>query len=90
MPKSVVYEWKNGEREPSVENMVKLSEFFGVSLEYLAGQSEAPDSEERELIVMLRAAKEISKDDHDELIDSFKKNISAYLRSKSSDDRKQD
>ena len=39
---------------------------------------------------MLRAAKEISKDDHDELIDSFKKNISAYLRSKSSDDRKQD
>ncbi len=90
VPKSVVYEWKNGEREPSVENMVKLSEFFGVSLEYLAGQSEAPDSEERELIVMLRAAKEISKDDHDELIDSFKKNISAYLRSKSSDDRKQD
>ncbi len=87
VPKSVVYEWKTGAREPSVENMVKLSEFFGVTLEYLAGQPEPSDSEERELFVMLRAAKEISRDDHDELVDSFKRNLNAYLHSKSSYDR---
>ena len=89
VPKSLVYEWKNGEREPSVANMVKLSDYFGVPLEYLAGKAPvpAPDDSEKELIVMLRAAREISKDDHDELIDSFKKNLGAYLQSKTGNDK---
>ncbi len=82
VPKSVVYEWKKGKREPSVENMVKLAEYFSVSLEYLTGRKEPLDYEDNELIVMLRAAKEISPHDHDELVESFKKNLSVYLRSK--------
>lgn len=88
VPKSIVYEWKNGEREPSIENTVKLSQYFGVSLEYLTGREESTDSSERELIIMLRAAREISKDDHDELLESFKKNLGAYLRSKQADDKR--
>lgn len=86
-PKSLVYEWKNGQREPSVANMVKLADYFGVPLEYLAGREPVPDDSEKELIVMLRAARNISKEDHDELIDSFKKNLDAYLQSKSENDK---
>ena len=87
VPKSLVYEWKNGQREPSVANMVRLADYFGVPLEYLAGREPAPDDDEKELIVMLRAAREISKDDHDELVDSFKRNLGAYLQSKKTDDK---
>lgn len=90
VPKSIVYEWKNGEREPNLENTVKLSQYFGVSLEYLTGRKENTDSSEQELIIMLRAAKEISKDDHDKLLQSFKDNLGEYLRSKHPDDKKQD
>ena len=39
---------------------------------------------------MLRAAREISKDDHDELINSFKKNLGAYLQSKTGNDKPKD
>lgn len=85
VPKSLVYEWRNGQREPSVANMVKLADYFGVPLEYLAGREEKTDEGEKELIVMLRAAREISKDDHDEFVDSFRKNLGAYLNSKTGD-----
>lgn len=87
VPKSLVYEWKNGQREPSVANMVRLADYFGVPLEYLAGRGEQADEGEKELIVMLRAAREISKDDHDELVNSFKKNLGAYLKSKTENDK---
>ena len=72
--------------------MVKISDYFGVPLEYLAGKAPvpAPDDSEKELIVMLRAAREISKDDHDELINSFKKNLGAYLQSRTGNDKPKD
>lgn len=82
VPKSIVYEWKDGKREPTVENMVKLSEYFNVSLDFLTGQVDFDDTEEKELIVMLRAAKEISEQDHNMLIKNFKDNLSSYLHSK--------
>ncbi len=82
VPKSVVYEWKSGEREPSVENMLKLSEYFSVSLEYLTGREGEELGAEKELIVMLRAARAISQEDHDKLISSFKKDLDDYLSSK--------
>ena len=80
VPKSLVYEWKNGEREPSVANMVKISDYFGVPLEYLAGKAPVPAPDDRE----------ISKDDHDELINSFKKTLGAYLQSKTGNDNPKD
>ena len=81
VPKSIVYEWKNGQREPSIDNLLKLADFFGVSLEYLTGRPEVRDPAEDELIVLLRAAKTISRDDHDALMRTFKENLDSYLRS---------
>ena len=89
VPKSIVYEWKNGVREPSMENLLKLSDFFGVSLEYLTGRSdeenpELPQNdEEAEFLLLLRAARRISEEDHNALIRSFKANLDVYLKSSS-------
>ena len=89
VPKSIVYEWKNGVREPSMENLLKLSDFFGVSLEYLTGRSdeenpELPQNdEEAEFLLLLRAARRISEEDHNALIRSFKANLDVYLKTSS-------
>ncbi len=85
VPKSIVYEWVHGKREPSMENLLKLSDHFGVSLDYLTGRPESRDPDEEELIVLLRAAKIISPDDHDALLQSFKENLGTYLRSQGKD-----
>ena len=35
--KGIVSFWENGLREPKLSNLVALAEYFGVSLDYLAG-----------------------------------------------------
>ena len=90
IPKSIVYEWKKGVREPSADKLIRLADYFGVSFAYLLGgedpaPAQAEDESERELVLMLRAARKISPEDHDELIETFKKNIDLYLRAKGVD-----
>lgn len=86
VPKSIVYEWTKGHREPSMDNLLKLADFFSVSLEYLTGRPEGRDPAEEELIVLLRAAKTISPTDHEALLRSFKENVNSYLRSQGKGD----
>ena len=33
VPRSIVYEWRSGVRDPSLENMLRVADYFGVSLE---------------------------------------------------------
>ena len=81
VPKSIVYEWKSGQRDPSLENMLRIADYFGVSLEYLTGREDEETDIEKELLVLLRAARDISVEDHDALVNSFKSNLNIYLRS---------
>lgn len=81
VPKSIVYEWKNGSREPSMENLIRLADYFDVSLEYLTGRTDAvTERTEKELLHLLRAARTISEEDHDALVQSFKANLDIYLK----------
>jgi len=65
---------------------MKLSEYFGVSMAYLLGGAETlpscDDNSEKELALMLRAARQLSPEDHDELVETLKKNVALYLRAK--------
>jgi transcriptional regulator with XRE-family HTH domain len=81
VPKSIVYEWRSGVRDPSLENMLRVADYFGVSLEYLTGREDEENDIEKELLVLLRAARDISVEDHDALVNSFKSNLNIYLRS---------
>ena len=90
IPKSIVYEWKDGKREPSADKLLKLAEYFGVSVSYLLGAEnnvdDFADTDEKELILLLRATKEISETDHNELVSAFKKNLDMYLRARIGDE----
>lgn len=101
VPKSIVYEWKNGKRQPSVENLIKLADYFDVSVTYLLTGSDmssigaqhssdvhVEDDDEKELLLMLRAAKKISISDHDELVKNFRNNLQIYLGSQQYRDEK--
>ena len=40
IPKSTITEWKKGRSKPSSEGIIKLSEYFDVSTDYLLGRSD--------------------------------------------------
>jgi len=84
IPKSVVYEWRSGQRLPSAENLAKLSRYFGVTREELLGEPlpeniVVTNGEERELILLLRAAREVSGEERDAIMEKFRLGMEKYL-----------
>ncbi|MBQ0101379.1 MAG: helix-turn-helix transcriptional regulator [Firmicutes bacterium] len=80
VPKSIVYCWKNGEREPSMENLVRLARFFGVSIERLCDMPTPVETVgDRELAMMLRATENVSKETYERVLKQFKDNLRFYL-----------
>ncbi len=91
IPKSIVYEWRNGERLPSAENLSKLSRYFGVSLETLIGDGDdllPSNATEQELIVLLRAAREVSGAEREQIIEKFQRSIKKYFDESDKIDKK--
>lgn len=42
IPQSVISYWKSGAKMPSSDNLAKLSQYFGVSTDYLLGRTDNP------------------------------------------------
>ncbi len=43
IPKSIVYEWASGEREPVSEYLTTLADYLDCSVDYLLGRTDNPD-----------------------------------------------
>ena len=43
IPKSIVYEWASGEREPISEYVLTLANYLDVSVDYLLGRTDNPE-----------------------------------------------
>jgi len=43
IPDSRISQWKNHDELPSVENLMKLADYFGVSTDYLLGRTDKPE-----------------------------------------------
>ncbi len=38
LPNTSLYNWQNGKREPSIESIMKLAEYFNCSIDYIVGR----------------------------------------------------
>jgi len=43
LPNGTISKWKNGVQYPSIESLVKLANYFGVSTDYLLGRTDKPE-----------------------------------------------
>lgn len=43
LPASAITEWKKGKAKPSVEALMKIADYFNVSVDYLLGRTENPE-----------------------------------------------
>lgn len=46
IPKATLVRYENQHRQPSITNLAKLAKYFGVTSDYLLGQSDNPESGE--------------------------------------------
>lgn len=62
-------QWENGLREPDFDSVIKISEYFNVSTDYLLRKEEdMPD----ELIVLNRIVRKLSKSNRKKLVEIAK------------------
>jgi transcriptional regulator with XRE-family HTH domain len=43
IPKTIVYDWAAGAREPVSEHLITLADYLGVSIDYLLGRTDNPE-----------------------------------------------
>ena len=51
-----ISDWERGKREPSIDDLIRLADFFGVSIDYLVGREEEDG-------VVIVFGKEMTKDE---------------------------
>ena len=51
-----ISDWERGKREPSIDDLIRLADFFGVSIDYLVGREEEDG-------VVIVPGKEMTKDE---------------------------
>lgn len=71
--KAHIWELETGKsKNPSVESLTKLAEYFNVSVAFLIGEDPHSEGEEPELVAMYRDLKGLSDDDRNKIREIMK------------------
>lgn len=91
---STLSDWKRGRNTPKTDNMKKIADYFGVSIDYLMTGKESNDENtstekdyaknetERKLLVLCRKANDVSEEEREDIINLFENTIDLYLKAK--------
>lgn len=83
--------WKNGISTPKQDKLIKLAEYFGVSLNYMMGieeneihenELEAKNKTEKEILLLCRKVNDAPDEVREQIVNQFKNTIDIYLKAK--------
>ena len=85
--KQVITDWKSGKSKSYIKYIGKISQYFGVSSDYLQGiqttnEMTAQNSTERKVLLLARRAADIPDEQRERIIKNFEDNIDLYLKAK--------
>lgn len=76
--------WESGKAIPNMEIINKLSDFFGVTIDYLIGKNEIDENNEG--MILFRRAEQVNENDKKKMYDIINSTIDVFLNNNSSDD----
>ena len=75
--------WESGKAIPNFETMSKLSNYFGVSIDYLTGKNELEDKG----MVLFRKAEQVNEKDRDKMYSIIDSTIDIFLQGQNDRDK---
>ncbi len=75
--------WESGKAVPNFETLVKISNFFGVSVDYLTGKDDI-DKDNKEMI-LFRKAEQVNEKDKEKLYSIIESTIDIFLQGQDKD-----
>lgn len=90
IPQSTIYTWKAKKGKISIDVAEKLAKYFGVTIDYLMGNTsnydekeyEAKNKDERDILLLCRKVENASEEDRKEIMGQIKSTINFYLKAK--------
>lgn len=76
--------WESGKAIPNMEMMNKLSDFFGVTIDYLIGKNELDENDEG--MILFRKAEKVNESDKQKMYNIINSTIDAFLNNNNDDD----
>lgn len=77
-------DWKTGRAAPKMGTLQKIADYFGVTLDWLCGNSDERSgySAQPDIIIVARHLEEIPEDDRQQVIKSIEDTIELYFKAK--------
>ena len=75
--------WESGKAVPNFETMTKLSNYFGVSIDYLTGKSDLDNKG----LILFRKAEQVNKEDREKMYNIIVRTIDVFLQGQNNDDK---
>ncbi len=69
--------WESGKAIPNMEMMNKLSDFFGVTIDYLIGKNKIDENNEG--MILFRKAEQVNENDKKKMYDIINSTIDVFL-----------
>ena len=75
--------WESGKAVPNFETMIKLSNYFGVSIDYFTGKSELGNKG----MILFRKAEQVNKEDREKMYNIIDSTIDIFLQGQNNSDK---
>lgn len=76
--------WESGKANPSMDMINKLSDFFGVTIDYLIGKSKIDENDEG--MILFRKAEQVNENDKKKMYNIINSTIDAFLNNNNNND----
>ena len=76
--------WESGKAIPSMDMINKLSDFFGVTIDYLIGKSKIDENDEG--MILFRKAEQVNENDKKKMYNIINSTIDAFLNNNNNND----
>ena len=73
--------WESGKAIPNFETMTKLSNYFGVSIDYLTGKGELDNKG----MILFRKAEQVNEEDREKMYNIIDSTIDIFLQGQNND-----
>ena len=75
--------WESGKAVPNFETMTKLSNYFGVSIDYLTGKGELDNKG----MILFRKAEQVNEEDRKKMYNIIDSTIDIFLQGQNNDEK---
>lgn len=80
--KSSIAMWETNNREPDAQMLIKIANFFGVTVDYLLSNEHPDDHADHRVQILARKTKDLPESEREDLLNLLDATVNTFLKAK--------